>query len=322
MDYQTSAILTQDSIKCHTEILKFPWARLWYLCRLADRQGQGIVNLSWRSLKEVLNCAASTLWHWLWTGKKDKAFRDYKKSGDRLTVYLGAKKQICAANDLDSWGETAYVNFDELTSLTAARSQRAAIATQKAQLASYRATERALDKDERKQYKIATIEQLFSKTTSLCRAGVRETNFLLKVSDRHFFVSKGFLCYGASQEKVALSLGVSDRTLRRHLEPVERRQIVQTKYEYSRLYEENLFTGGGGINEAYTIEDRAGHSSRVNRLVVCPARFFKCMDKIWLAKNNLYNLNYQLVKERTQRQKYKQFLSKRKNFPAECLDKN
>lgn len=79
--------------------------------------------------------------------------------------------------------------------------------------------------------------------------------------------------------------------------------------------------GGGIITEPYTIEDRAGHTSCVNSLSICPARFFKCMGKVWLAKCNLYNFDYQRVKERFARAKYKNLLSQNRQNPSDCGDK-
>jgi hypothetical protein len=73
---------------------------------------------------------------------------------------------------------------------------------------------------------------------------------------------------------------------------------------------------GGGINNTYTVEERAGSGDVTSVLQVDPARFFKYAGAVWLSKCNLYDLRYETVRERTARRKYKRYLSNSKNFAA------
>lgn len=321
MFFKHDPILTKDSIRCHSNFLRYSWSRLYYLCRLNDQAGKGIVIFSWNAVKNVLNCGNSTLWYWLKQGKLAGAFIFYRKEGDSLYIRLGSKMRIARTLNLDSWGETAYVNFEDLQSLSSARATGTEIATQKTQRSAYSAAIGSLDSEERKKYPVVETQKIFAQVekASLCKTGLRAPNFLiLHVSERYLFVSKGFIPYGTNQSAIARQLGVSDRTVRRQLARVERRQIAQAKGEYANLHKTLLSEGGGGINDSYTIEERAGHTSHFDSLEVCPARFFKCMGKTWLTRNNLYNLNYLLVKERFARRKYKRSLSKIENLRSDC----
>ncbi|MGL5874008.1 MAG: hypothetical protein ACRC2R_16840 [Xenococcaceae cyanobacterium] len=246
---------------------------------------------------------------------KVKAFQYYRKQGNFLYIRLGSKARICHCLGLDSWGETAYVDSEVLHCLSLARSQGIAIATQKVQLSAYNAAIRSLDKNERKIHQVIPSSKIFEAVkASLCSAGSRANNFLLYVSKSKVYVSRWFIPYGASQAAIAQSYGVSDRTVRRHLSGIERRQVAQTKGSYSNLHKTLLSMGGGGINESYTIQEQAGWTSHYDRLEVQPARFFECMGKTWMLRCNLYNLDYQLVKERFARAKYKRSLSEISKF--------
>jgi hypothetical protein len=246
MLFTHDSMLTNNFQRCHSNLVKYPWSRLWYLCKLNDEKGRGNVTFSWNALLKALNCAHSTLWHHLRSGHKDKAFQYYHKDGDRIYIRLGSKAKICLALGLDSWGETAYVNFQDLHSLSAARSQGIAIATQKAQLRAYNAAIRSLDKNERKNHQVLPYSKIFEAVeASLCKTGSRANNFLLYVSKSKVYVSRWFIPYGASQAAIAQSLLVSDRTVRRHLQAIDRRQVAQTKGSYQNLHNTLLSMGGG-----------------------------------------------------------------------------
>jgi hypothetical protein len=113
---------------------------------------------------------------------------------------------------------------------------------------------------------------------------------------QRIFVSKGFVPFGASQKRIAAQLGISDRTLRRHLDHlgIERRQIVQTKppTKASR----RLWIGGqmnGRLNQASVIKktkrvrlwfsDVNGRtSSRQPAQAITQERFFQYRGRTWI----------------------------------------
>jgi uncharacterized protein YxjI len=74
---------------------------------------------------------------------------------------------------------------------------------------------------------------------------------------------------------------------------------------------------GGGISEPYCLEDRSGWTHHVNKLEIHRDRFFSCYGATWLARNNLYDLNYELKREKYARQKYKKSLYKLESAAAE-----
>ncbi len=140
--------------------------------------------------------------------------------------------------------------------------------------------------------------------------------FLLWVGEKRAFVSKGFIPIGSSQESIAAELGISDRTVRRHISHlgVKRRQLVQAKAAYRTI--------GDGLDwwaeEVHAEPDRIWYkeaqdgsiwfydsngvsSSRKPAQKITRDRFFSYRGKTWIYRCNLYSLDYATTSMRAAR---------------------
>jgi hypothetical protein len=225
---------------------------LWYVLRAIDEAGSGWAVVSFTQVRLLLRCASSTLYQWLRECKQIGAIRTYARKGDALTVWLGSRNVICHNLGLNDWGTTELVELREIINLSNARAQASIATVAKGQQASRHAALYKLSSDERKkQEKLPLPEEIFKRQeVCLLNTGRWGTSipYVLKVTSRKVFTSKGFIPYGCSQESVSNSLRIHERTLRRHLDllDVDRRQILQTKSGYANLYRECLRTPRGG----------------------------------------------------------------------------
>src|SRR5919202_467849 len=149
--------------------------------------------------------------------------------------------------------------------------------------------------------------------------------FLLWVGGKRIFVSKSFVPYGASQERIAGELGISDRTVRRHLDylGVERRQLVQAKAAYKTVAQgmdwwadevvlsEDRIEYYEASNEGYqvgTMYEPSGRTSHTHGFRVRRDRFFNYRGKTWLYRCNLYLLDYDTTSMKTSRKRLAQLI--------------
>jgi hypothetical protein len=294
-----SAITLETKTYIHSRLIRIPCLRLWYVLRAIDDKGSGWLVTSFTELQKFLRCASSTLYQWLRECKKIGAIRTYSRKGDLLTVWLGSRRVICEHLGLDDWGTTELVELREIINLSDARAQASIATVARSQQASRHAALYKLSPEERrKQKKLPLPEEIFSRQgTRLLVTGRWGTSipYVLKVTSAKVFTSKGFIPYGCSQKSVCTNLGISDRTLRRHLDllEVDRRQILQSKSGYANLYRNCLREprGGGGIfKEDFIWPDRKGHTTYIDKLSVSKDRFFEWVGSIWLSRNCLYAL--------------------------------
>jgi hypothetical protein len=245
-------IAFETKIYIHSRLVRIPCLRLWYVLRAIDDTGSGWLVTSFTQLRLLLRCASSTLYQWLRECKMIGAIRTYARKGDALTVWLGSRNAICHHLGLDDWGTTELVELREIINLVDARAQASTATVARQQQASRHAALYKLTPDERrKQKKLPLPEEIFKRQgVCLLNTGRWGTSipYVLKVTSGKVFVSKGFVPFGCSQKSVSNSLGMSDRTLRRHLDllDIDRRQVLQSKSGYANLYRNCLRTPRGG----------------------------------------------------------------------------
>lgn len=316
-------IITQLFIvRVHAGIARKPWARLWYLCRALDSQGEGKVNPPVDLVCQLLVCSKSTLYEWLRVGKQEAgAFRYYRFDMNTLFVYQGGLAKVCAALGLESWGATGEVSL-----LDASRKLRAsatAIVTANLQKKSHYAARRSLKPRERQSYSPPTADALLAEGKRSSQNPAKgQVPFLLYVGERVAFVSKSFVPHGASQRSIGAELGISERTVRRHhrAQGLERRQIAQAKHAYQLIdaaiqweaeqcyAEPDIWYQRRGDNIQLFEPNGVTSSHREGGHAITRGRLFRYWGKTWLYRCNLYALcHIRLVSMRAARRQYKAY---------------
>ena len=315
-------IITQPfAVRVHAGIARFPWARLWYLCRAFDLTGRGIVDLPADTVCQLLAISKPTLYEWLRNGLQDGAFRRYRFRQNRLQIWLGGLHKVCKSLDLQQWGSTAVVSL-----LDASRHPRAlatGIVTADLQSKSHFAARRSLKDRERQFHSPPTAEAILAAGKRSSQNPVRgQVPFLLHVGSSMAFVSKSFVPFGASQKSIGLELGISERTVRRHQRQLklERRQLAQAKAAYQLLdagiqweaeqcYAEPEIWYKQQNDQIHLFEPNGITSSRRSGgHPINSQRLFKCAGKTWLRRCNIYGVTHiHLVSMRASRRQYKAY---------------
>jgi len=344
LELLTTTIIAQELIKpleirVHRAILLLhPCAKLWYLCRGVDIKGRGFVKLQscdWQELG-----AKVTIYRWLREGRGLGFFRFHRwhKNGS-LDICLGGLLNICEKANITNWGATAdEILLSELLDGNNRRRIASAIATQDLQARSYFAAKQQLSPLEKKHFKIPNANELLS--PNLIENGLGGTRGLIHIGDERIFVGKSFIPFGVSQalvcevlESQPHSCGVSDRTLRRHLDQlgINKRQLIQAKPEYAEI-EQRLNQGcidweckGGNIRISRTERGgiirldepngRSGSRREGGRLINVRQFSRRYFGAIWLYKCNLYGLSYTLTSMKMKRWEWKQAQAKAATAP-------
>ncbi|MBD0385204.1 MAG: hypothetical protein ICV54_01390 [Nostoc sp. C3-bin3] len=213
----------------------------------------------------------------------------------------------------------AEVALTDIVEAMGLKAHATALQTQDQQVKSRIAAIRSLNNRERKNTKVAEIEAILEqRNVSSQKPAKGQVPFLLWVGNRRAFVSKGFVPIGASQASIAAHLGISDRTVRRHLDylGIERCQIVQSKAAYQSITqaleweapewqaEPNI----GYMEDRFGfiwLEDMNGNtSSRKPAQIITKERFFQYRGKTWIYRCNLYKLDYATTSMRAARDSY------------------
>lgn len=315
--------LLKQPVRIHQSLLlRHPAAKLWYLCRAADPQGRGRVELSSEDLA-LLGVSKPTLYRWLREGRVIGLFRIYRFYPDgSLYVSLGGLKKACRQSGMRSWGAVATVPLGEILE-GFMRAAATALATQDLQERSRFAARNALNDLERRCFKIpATTEVLSPTSLKMSRGAVQG---LVHVGPSKVFVGRSFIPFGVSQERICAELnaserscGITPRTLRNHLKRlgVERRQLVQAKPEYQTI---SAAIKWGAVDDELVLDEFNGKSSAKrpggHRLKI--GRFFTYFGATWLYRCNLYDLEYELTSMKRSRREYKRSIRIEEQLPSE-----
>lgn len=304
-------------VRVHTNLMRESWARLWYYCRALDSQGRGAVCVLWNEARGLLRCSSPTLWEHLRKGKEVGAFRDYKKRGQYLFVWLGSRNKVCQNLDLKDWGATAELTLDDIR--LECKAIATAIVAQQVQHQSVHAAKRCLQPSERERIRVVEPWAMMREIEQ--QSAFRETEarayripYLLHISETRFFVSKGFIPIGGSQTTIAERLNISERSVRRHLTRlgITRRQIVQAKGRYKPILKGLEHEQSECLGEKVTIPllDHCGHGSHCHVYQVNVGRIFRYGEKVWINRCNLYDLDYPMKSERKSRVLFKRLIHK------------
>lgn len=316
--FKANLILECFTVRIHSNLARYPWARLWYLLRAFDgHRGSGRAELPPEMCAELLGVSTATIYRWLQEGKKAGAFRFYQVRKGYLKVYLGSLFKVCWNLNLRNWGEVGVCYLWEVNAHI--RAITTAIAGQALQNRSRYAANRNLKKDYREHFGAPHPNELLGvEGPSSLKSPEGEVPFVLHRSEKRVFVSKGFTHYGARQTSIADALGISDRTVRRHQAALDLKklQICQAKGEYARVslawdLEFNEFMSQEGTQIGYKRSSNVASvyfsdgiptyaKEQTPNAYICPEeefgrRFFKIGDKVFIARCNVYAERFTLT---------------------------
>lgn len=331
--------LLDQPVRIHKSLLlRHPAVKLWYLCRAADPQGRGRVELTTEQLA-LLKVSKSTLYRWLREGREIGIFRisEFRPDGS-LYVSMGGLPKACEQSGIQSWGAVTTVPLREILE-GFRRALASAIQSQDLQEKSRYVAGHSLNALERRCFKIPTTDTILNQTSPKLACGV--VPGLIKVGADKIFVGRSFIPFGASQERICAELnaeptscGVCPRTLRNHLKRlgIERRQLVQAKPEYKeattamRWGSTGYKVKGGDIyfqreGESLRLHEPNGKSSarRPGGHLLKPERFFRYFGTDWIYRCNLYALDIELTSMKRSRHEYKKMM-RRKHTPFEPVE--
>jgi hypothetical protein len=339
-------ILGIFTVRVHTRVSRYPWARLWYLCRGLDVAGKGWITLPLPVVQSFLDCSDKSAYRWLQQGQKVGAFRKYRVRAGVLTIWLGSLFVVCRQLNLRYWGAVSRVPMADALSLIGLRASATGIVTQKFQQKSRYAANHKLKPEYRKLYGAPDPNELFGDIggqSSHKKEAGQLPPCVLHISDKRIWASKSFTHFGASQHSISCELGIHKRTVRRHqrLIDMERRQLCQKRRVYSWIKQawENdspeyyldkvmlnaIDTGSDTqfkhigytqFSEKVAFTDGVPMGARKqtpNKWDIPKAefgqRFFKMGDDTWINRCNIYRETYQLTTMRAARNKYRQKLA-------------
>lgn len=320
--HQQEARPDQPTVLIHSALVHSyqPWLKLWYLCRGLDFKGKGHVCIELSHVCNYLGVAKSTVYEWLRTGKEFCGFRSYSIRKKYLFIYLGSLHRVCFRLGIRDLGTVAEIGIYLISQNF--KHHATAATTQQMQDQSRYTAWRSLNKKERTFYKLPTANQILDEgKKSSDKPGRGEIPCLIWVGKRRAFVSKGFVPFGISQQAIADRLGISARSVRRHLTAlaVERRQLCQTKFEYTLIQYGTGLNNDGEINcntryrllsedwmfpdDRIKLYEPNGVTSarREGGHVLERRRFFNYRGKTWLYRCNLYRLDYHLKSQKRRR---------------------
>jgi len=300
-----------------------PWLKLWYLARALDADSRGWVHIPIDFVCWFYDRKVSTVLQWLREGKAAGAFRSCSVRHGVIRLWLSSLSKLTKALNLPDWGHVATVSMLELPELPALATS---IHVQGEQRRSRVAAQRSLKDKEKKFYKIPDpldILKAGRRSSLKSRRGARRPSFLLHVSGKRTFVSRGFIPFGCSQAGVARQLGRCIKTIQRHLSQlgVERRQIVQAKHEYRDIKASialncPYFSDKTGTFSFIPTERGAGTLNEPNGLTssrgshkLTSDRIFLWGGQAWMYRCNLYALDRCFCSMSYARWKYRKLLN-------------
>ena len=340
-------ILNSLWVRVHTGISFYTWSRLWYLCRAFDVAGTGYIELEIEAIQAFLCCSSATVYRLLQEGKQCKAFRFYRTKNGSLQIGIGSLFKVCRSLHLRSWGTTAKVLLVEILDLLGIRATATAAQTQRSQQKSRYAANSKLKPDYRREFGAPLPNEFFEVATdgaSHKTAAGKLPPFVLHLSESRIWVSKNFVHFGTSQRSLALTLGVSERTIRRHqrVKEMDRRQLCQKKETYMWIsqawdnespeyYHDKVMLKAAGtgsdaqfkvIGYKLTDDDTVRFTDGVtlgskkktpNKWDIPVAefgrRFFKMGNDYWMHRCNIYKETIELTTMRASARKYRKSLT-------------
>jgi hypothetical protein len=202
-------------IKVHSGLDRAkPALKLWYLAKAMSNTG--IAHLSMQETCETLKVKERTIQHYLHQGKRFGYFRDWKRDGDKITVYYSSLISICLAYGF-SIGYSAYTSTDKLPELKHVLTE---ISAQALQAASYHAARREQERLGNPKANLPLPEQYFPESPSLLSKGV------LGFYGSVMLMGQSVVPYGASQVGIGKIIERHPQTIKRRLKSSLKQRIA------------------------------------------------------------------------------------------------
>mgnify|MGYP003622950692 CR=1 FL=1 len=310
-------ILNAFKLRVHVGIGRYPWARLWYLCRGLDIWGRGYAELPVELCCSVLKISSQTLYRWLKDGKAAGAFRKGNIRRGVLRIYMSGLHKVCFKLGLTDWAGVADLRLSEVNQNI--RLLVTGACTQDLQSKSHYAAVTNLKKRERAFFAPPKADAIVqSKKVSSLKSDEGQVLFLLHVGQKRAFVSRSFVPFGASQRSIGSKLGISDRTVRRHQNALglDRRQLMQAKGEYKRVrqamnHQADFFQAADDMylvscGNEWELQEKSRGGKEWHKSYVTPNSFCNYYDKTWIYRCNLYEERYTLTSMKRSRDIFKQ----------------
>lgn len=283
-------------VRVHSALAYTPEARLWYLLRSLDPDGRGAVRLNLKTACDLLNRSQATLYRLLKSSLEQGYIRSWQSKKQDLVVYLGSRDKVARAQNLDNWGTTIETTLKEvIESLKATATQGTA---QRLQSAARQQAKQSRPRSQKKT-RLATPEELLDIPVGAfpyLASGRRAIPAGVEGADgKRIYVGPSFAHYGVSQSTIGDYCDISERTVRRHLEGIERKQLMQTYPQLDQARAElthcKVPTAGVTLNGAH-VEVEYGRLRRYR-------------NKTYLRRCAIYRLDCELKSERYGRKKYR-----------------
>lgn len=320
-------------VRIHTRITSEPWAIIWYTMRGLDKEGRGEASAALEELVALTGKKSSTLYELLRRGREVGAFRKYQKEGESMRIILGSLESVCISLKLNDWGAVGEIDMTQVKDI---RRIACEIETQRQQQKSQFAVRRALSRQERESLELKEPLDLVGRTDTPnpdidWKRGATGKPTSLKShkpqihrGPQRIFVNESFIPFGVSQAAIAQTLGVSERTVGRYLEGVQKKQLMQYKPAYGVLAESLKYgqTSTSNDSEVYLTELRDGSlrlyepygTSNAVRPGGHPVTEEKFSEEyfgvIWIHRCNLYILNHELKSMKYARNRLKKLMAK------------
>lgn len=293
--------------------------------------GKGVLSIEIDVITSLLGCHEKSVYRWLQSGRKARAFRRYQVRRGILKVWLGSLFKVCYQLNLKNWGAVGYVPVTAIGS--SIRPLTTGIAIQRLQQGSRYKANQQLKPDYRREYGAPRPNELLKNQESSLKPAPGQIPCVLHVSSKKIFVSKNFIHYGVSQKSVSWNLGIHPRTVQRHVIALDldHKQICQKKADYSQLayglkheapeywgFQRNQSTNIGYRTLGDTVEFSdgfpLGRKKATANVYNIPKvdfinRIFKMGRDWWLARCNVYAETFTLTTMHAARKDYKQQLA-------------
>ncbi len=292
------------NVRIHGKIARQPSEKLWYFYRAIDEEGSGRVDIPVSVVKNFLNISRTSFYRLHKEGKEAGAFLHYKSIGQgMMRIYLGSKTRVCKKLGVTDWESSTEIELEQLfNNPEEAESLRELITKCQTYWMQKRSIEAAKEEEKIKVRKKRNRRKPCRPYEKI-RGANGEPTSQLRAGQKYKF-SRHHLPTGASQEGIGESLGICDRTVRRHQEGIERVQMMYKVKLTEVKRRRDLFTG--------EIELFYVHPTGETVPV------FKRHGEYYRYGCNLYDLEFTIHSEFTQRLKYK-FSLLQEEIPLEAI---